>query len=124
MRKIFLLTICLFGVCFGKDMKRVYNYEPYCEQAWDLVKELLKKDYWAKGYEFLISAVILGDKKIKDLETGYYCEAAERIACNRLDFYTVYKCPDKMVYIFSEYQRLENAGAPISGNAGQPLGTK
>jgi len=116
MRTAFLLIACLFGFCFGESAE--------CGKAKEVFLELLKKDHWAKGYEFLISAVILGDKKIKDLETGYYCEAVEHLECSRLDFYTAYECPNRTIRILNEYQRLEMLGNPNSGNAGQPLGTK
>jgi len=98
--------------------------EHLCEEAIELFYALISKPYGAKEYEFLISAIIFGDKKIKDLKTGYYCHYTEVITCKHLDFYITYKCPNGYVYIFDEFQRLENTGGSKVGYDGQPLGTK
>jgi hypothetical protein len=122
MRKVFVLVICLIGICSGKKFHS--ENEPLCDAAIETFFQLLEKDYWAEGYEFLISAIILGDKTIYEHKTGTYCNNTETIQCGKLDFNITYKCPHRYIYVIDEFQRLESIGAPNSGKAGQPLGTK
>jgi hypothetical protein len=122
MRKFFLLTACLCGLCMGED-------DPRCDEMEKIIYYLLDKNHEDKAqgkgekhfraFEFLLFGALR--------DSG--CECVEKTACPNAkrdglyEYRTSYKCQDgETVSIFTDIQGFvaKVGGGLTSGSAGQP----